>query len=226
MMSRMNNAGRCRSASPITVLPVSNTLTEKPPPSRWWRTSREISGSSSTTKMLGFTVDIVAVASASYLVAGRLKTWAGIGRCRSPPYFHRKCGTCSQAVPYKGLVRCAMNRTMILLFWLVSAAVVFAQQGTEHNAGDGTAQEKFVSGGTIRMHLEAGSYTIEGSDSSDIVATCTADTPEQLRHVRVLIRTSGTNAELSVKGTPHNNFHATIEVPRLSNLWLRLSAGD
>ena len=38
-----------------TVVPLANTLTMNPALSRWWRTRREISGSSSMTKMLGFT---------------------------------------------------------------------------------------------------------------------------------------------------------------------------
>ena len=44
----------------MTVFPVGNIFTANPSASRWWRTRREMSGSSSTTKMLGFMGSIVA----------------------------------------------------------------------------------------------------------------------------------------------------------------------
>ena len=109
---------------------------------------------------------------------------------------------------------------------IIAAAMVCAQVATAQNSNQAQVQQKFVSGGTIRLHLEAGAYTIEGGDSTDIVATYTADTMDQLKHIRVIVKTSGSEAEVWVKGTPHSNFHATIEIPRLSNLWTRLSAGD
>jgi len=120
-----------------------------------------------------------------------------------------------------------MRRLVILAVWLAAATFVAAQQSPgEQTANEGRAQEKFVSGGIVRMHLEAGDYAIEGSDSSDIVVDYSAKNSDQLKDIRVSIRTSGSKAELSVKGTPHNDFHATIKVPRVSNLWARLSAGD
>jgi len=89
-----------------------------------------------------------------------------------------------------------------------------------------TAQQKFAAGGLVRMHLEAGDYTIQATDSDEIAVTCSSDDPEKLQKVRIDVNTSGTTAQVSVRDTPHNNFHVTIEVPRRSGLWVRLSAGD
>ena len=89
-----------------------------------------------------------------------------------------------------------------------------------------SAQQKFISRGTIRLHLEAGGYTITPTDSESIVVTCGAHTEEQLRRVKVEIKPTAASADVYVSGTPHNNFKATIEVPRHSNLWARLSAGE
>jgi hypothetical protein len=118
-----------------------------------------------------------------------------------------------------------MSRLLIITFWIFSTSLLCAQR-VDNNPDQGDVHQKFVSGGTVRMHLEAGNYTVEGTDSSDIAVTYRANNADQLKNVRVSIKTSGSNAELSVKGTPHNNFHATIEVPRVSNLWMRLSAGN
>jgi hypothetical protein len=113
-----------------------------------------------------------------------------------------------------------MNR---LVFWLVLVVPGFlhAQQGLETSA-----QQKFASGGAIHLHLQAGGYTITASDSENIVVTCHAHSEEQLRRVKVQIKASASNADVYVSETPHNNFQATIEVPRHSDLWARLSAGE
>src|SRR6202158_1851968 len=113
-----------------------------------------------------------------------------------------------------------MNR---LGFWLLVLApgLLNAQHALETSA-----QREFISGGTIRLHLEAGGYTVTPSDSDKIVVTCHARSEEQLRRVKVEIKTSTSNADIYVSKTPHNNFQATIEVPRRSNIWARLSAGE
>jgi hypothetical protein len=94
------------------------------------------------------------------------------------------------------------------------------------NAGGASAQQKFISGGTIRLHLEAGGYTITPGDSENIVVSCSANTEQQLKRIKVAIKPLGASAEVYVSETPHSNFQATIEVPRHSNLWARLTAGE
>jgi hypothetical protein len=44
--------------------------------------------------------------------------------------------------------------------------------------------------------------------------------------VKVAIKASQNLADVYVTNTPNNNFTATIEVPRESNLWVRLTAGE
>src|ERR1700691_6229882 len=118
-----------------------------------------------------------------------------------------------------------------LVFWLVLLVpgLLPAQQPSntlgEHSAQH-SARQEFVSGGTIRLHLEAGGYTIRPGDSENVVVDCHAPSEEQLKRVKVEIKRTGANADIYVSETPHNNFEATIEVPRRSNLWVRLSAGE
>lgn len=89
-----------------------------------------------------------------------------------------------------------------------------------------TARRAFSSGGLIRLHLEAGGYTITPRDSENIVVTCRDHSESQLKRVKVEIKRSAANADIYVSDTPHNNFQATIEVPRRSDLWVRMSAGE
>jgi hypothetical protein len=128
-------------------------------------------------------------------------------------------------------------------FWLVLLlpGLLYAQQAGDtsaQNSGEHSAQhsaqhseqhsalQEFVSGGAVRLHLEAGGYTIIPSDSENIVVDCSAPSEEQLKRVRVEIKQAGAIADVYVSETPNNNFEATIEVPRRSNLWVRLSAGE
>jgi hypothetical protein len=108
--------------------------------------------------------------------------------------------------------------------WLVTLLMcpsVYGQQTPEV-----TTQQKFLSGGMIRLHLEAGGYTISPSDSDKIVITCQHRSEKKLKAVQVSIRPAGTTADVYIRNTPNNNFTATIEVPRRSDLWARLTAGE
>jgi hypothetical protein len=108
-------------------------------------------------------------------------------------------------------------------FWLILLVpgLLQAQEATERSV-----QQKFISGAEIRIHLEAGGYTITASDSENIRVTYRARSEEQVRHVRVEITRNSASADVYISDTPNGNFHATIEVPRRSNLWVRLSAGE
>jgi len=108
---------------------------------------------------------------------------------------------------------------------LIVSALLIAGGLTAHAAQSST-QQKFISGGTIRMHLSAGGYTIRPTDSANIVVTCHTNFEDQLNDIKVEITPGPSSADLYIRHTPHNNFHATIEVPRQSNLWVRLSAGE
>ncbi len=79
----------------------------------------------------------------------------------------------------------------------------------------------FVSGGRIEITLESGGYDIRPS----------ADNRMRVRWnevsgkgVKVKLNTNGKSADLRVEDTPHN-FHATIEVPVMADLRIRLTAG-
>ena len=103
---------------------------------------------------------------------------------------------------------------------LVTSAVLSAQQNQS------TVQQKFAAGGSIRMRLESGGYTIRPSDSPNIVVTYQANSEYDLRKVKVEIKPGISTADVYVRDTPNGNFKAVIEVPRHSNLRVRLTAGQ
>jgi hypothetical protein len=86
-----------------------------------------------------------------------------------------------------------------------------------------SAEKAFVSGGRIELQLEAGGYDVKPSADNTIRVHCSA--PDGTR-VKVVLNTNGSHADLRVSNTPHNNFHAIIEVPAASDLTIHLTAGD
>jgi hypothetical protein len=111
------------------------------------------------------------------------------------------------------------------LLVLLVPGLLHAQQ-VAHASMPPPAHQDFISGGLIRLHLESGGYTVTPSDSEKIVVTCRDRSEEEFSHVKVEIKRAATSADVYISDTPHNNFHATIEVPRRSDLWVRLSAGE
>jgi len=83
------------------------------------------------------------------------------------------------------------------------------------------AEKDFVSGGKVTMRLESGDYNIRASADNRIHVRW-----NEASDARVKLATNGNSADLRVENTPHNNFHATIEVPALADLRIRLTAGD
>jgi hypothetical protein len=114
-----------------------------------------------------------------------------------------------------------MRRPTLFLLLLIASVLLHA----EDRRPEATTQKKFISGGTIRLHLEAGGYTISPADSDNIVVTCRANSDSALRHIKVDIKLGTSTADVFVTDTPNNKFEAIIEVPRHSNLWARLTAG-
>ena len=90
--------------------------------------------------------------------------------------------------------------------------------------GAGSPAEKdFVSGGKVEMTLESGDYKIRASSDNRIHVRWNE---ASAKGVRVKLTTNGKSADLRVEDTPHNNFHAIIEVPALTDVRIRLTAGD
>ena len=108
-------------------------------------------------------------------------------------------------------------KTAGVLISLVSVAMVSVL-----HAQFGVTEKVFVSGGRIEMQLGGGSYTIRPASDTHIRVTVGDDSGR----ARVALTTNATRATVSVTDTPSNDFQATIEVPKTSDLIVRLSGGN
>jgi hypothetical protein len=88
-----------------------------------------------------------------------------------------------------------------------------------------TVTRQFPSQGTIQMQLAGGDYAIRAGDTDQIHVRGVVDYPANQKRLQADVEVRGTEATIITHG-PHNNAHFTIEVPRRSNLLIRLQAGD
>src|SRR5437588_4930417 len=102
---------------------------------------------------------------------------------------------------------------------LLSLALVASAQ---RQSGKNTEQN-FAPGGKVEMHLTAGDYEIIGTDASKIHVTYTADQGDE---VTVSTETHNGSAKLTVESRSSNNLHVRIELPKRTDVTVRLSAGD
>jgi hypothetical protein len=106
-------------------------------------------------------------------------------------------------------------RIAVIVLGCVAAASVLQAQF-------GVTEKVFVSAGRIEMQLGAGSYTIRPASGTHIRVTIGSESGR----ARVALTANATRATVAVTETPSNNFQATIEVPKTSDLIVRLSGGN
>jgi hypothetical protein len=74
----------------------------------------------------------------------------------------------------------------------------------------------------IDRQLDGGGYEVRPAADNRIRVTSSGNTG----NATIEIMTNATHADVKVKDTPRSNFHATIEVPEVSDLVIRLAGGE
>ena len=105
---------------------------------------------------------------------------------------------------------------------LVLAACLWLAGAPDAQTKASTTDKAFVAGGKVEMQLDAGNYAVRVAADNHIRVALNGNPG----NARAELTISGTHASLAVKDTPRNNFQAIIEVPKATDLVVRLSAGD
>jgi len=84
----------------------------------------------------------------------------------------------------------------------------------------------FNSGGKLRMHLRSGDFHIVGGPDNKITVRITGRNAYRASDMRVQLEGSNNSADLTVSGGPKNDLEVTIEMPRKTGLYVRMSAGN
>lgn len=108
---------------------------------------------------------------------------------------------------------------------IYAAAYLLAASGIVTAQTQGKTQANFASGGTIKMDLHAGGYTIKPGADDKIVVNYGTQTEGQFKEAQAKVTVTGHEATIYANG-PDNNFEVTIEIPAKSDVTIRLTAGD
>jgi len=78
----------------------------------------------------------------------------------------------------------------------------------------------------VRLHLRDGDFRIVAGDSDEITIHTDGKNAPLARKMKVQIRRSGDSLDLTLLNVPKNEFQVTIAIPRETNLYARMRAGD
>ena len=83
----------------------------------------------------------------------------------------------------------------------------------------------FPSGARLHLHLRSGDFHIVGRDDKKISVHLDRNA-YKAKELRVRFERSDTASDLTVSGGPRNDLEVTIEIPRNTNLFVRMPAGN
>lgn len=85
---------------------------------------------------------------------------------------------------------------------------------------------EFPANGSLRMHLQSGDFQVKGSDGNRIAVHMQGKNAENAKDLTVRLTQSGHDGDLRVYGGPRNELQVTIEIPKSTNLYVRMRGGD
>jgi hypothetical protein len=105
---------------------------------------------------------------------------------------------------------------------LVAAFALASCSSAPEQAPVTKADKPFAAAGSIEMQLDGGGYIVRAGPDERIRVSFAGNTGNAAADLGI----RGTQANLAVRNTPHNNFRAIVEVPATADLTVRLSGGD
>ena len=116
-------------------------------------------------------------------------------------------------------------RTVLLMTWGLCATFAFAQEARIEETGKTPVEVKFAPGGELHMDLCSSGIELKGVDENAVRVSYWPQ-GERTDDVKVRLRAEGNRGYVRVSGCPHNNFQIKIEVPKASDLNIRMFAGE
>lgn len=110
-------------------------------------------------------------------------------------------------------------------FLLLLSSGLLAQQSVRVTGQD-RFEADFPSSGHLRLHIRSGDLKVIGGDEDKIKIRYWGKNASEAHDVKVSLRTMGNTGVLHVHGGPRNEFRIEIQIPKASNLYLRMPAGD
>ena len=122
-----------------------------------------------------------------------------------------------------------MRKATLALFLAVLFAPLALAQSKKieaTNLPDHPFQVEYPSGSKVNLYLRSGDIRVVGANENKISVRVDAQDLDKAREVRVRYERQESSADLTIWGGPRNNIQITVEVPRTTGLFVRMSAGQ
>ena len=121
-----------------------------------------------------------------------------------------------------------LARSLLSVIVLVALCGVVQAKEKEEVAhlGKQPFEADFASGGQLRIILRSGDIRIEGADAEKISIRADGKNADRAGEVKVRLVRKSDGTELEISGGPRNGIEIVVEIPRKTNLWVRMPAGD
>lgn len=119
-----------------------------------------------------------------------------------------------------------MGRNLTILTFCLFYCVAFSQASELKQKGKQDFLVDFASGGRLDLDIRSGEVTVQGTDQNQVKVRFEPKSTDDLKNVTVDFKATGIQGKLKVSGGPRNDFHIRIEIPKNSDLRLRVAAGD
>jgi hypothetical protein len=116
-------------------------------------------------------------------------------------------------------------RLFLLALLTLNTAGLVAQTARLDEINKTPVEAKFPAGGEINLKLCSSGVDLKGVEEN-VVRVSYYSERGRTDDVRVQVETLGSKAYVKVRGCPHNNFRLTIELPKSSDLYVRMFAGE
>jgi len=111
--------------------------------------------------------------------------------------------------------------------WLAAAVAMFAVTVPAQEAGtSGSLERPFAANGSVKMDLVAGDYRITGSAQDRVRVDWSVRDAEALAKVKARAEVRGRELSIATDGPSNRGLKFVIELPKQSDLYVRLTAGD
>jgi hypothetical protein len=121
-------------------------------------------------------------------------------------------------------MRCTMAFFATFFFLAITS---FAQSKVESSdLAHHPFNVEFPSGGQIDLHIRSAEIQIIGSDENRIAIRVGGEQGSNSTDMKARFGRSGNSCKLRITGGPHNELTIAVQVPKNSNLLIRIFAGD
>jgi hypothetical protein len=120
----------------------------------------------------------------------------------------------------KGLLSSLCALAMIALPVSGTDKTSISERGIPH------FEAQIPTGAKVALHLRSGDIRIVGSEDGKVSVDISGRNRDKIDDLRFRLTSSGGNAELHVSGGPRNDLTMEVHVPRNSELYARIPAGD